>query len=63
MNIVRVMVSAGSVYTYVDFAMGKNQPWLGSEYTNVLSEGGRDEWKTRFNINVSSIFLMALFFV
>ncbi|HKK58330.1 MAG TPA: hypothetical protein VJ937_02530 [Salinivirga sp.] len=33
------MITAGSIYTYVDFAMGKNQPWLTSTFGTGLGEG------------------------
>jgi hypothetical protein len=33
------MISAGNIYTYVDFAMGKNQPWLTSTFGTGLGEG------------------------
>ncbi|MBD3401740.1 hypothetical protein GF420_02505 [candidate division GN15 bacterium] len=55
-NITGVLVTAGSVYTYVDFAQGKNHPWLGN-FTNGLAEGNPDaEWKMRFNINFGYYF-------
>lgn len=33
------MVTAGNIYTYVDFAMGKNQPWLTSSFGTGLGQG------------------------
>ncbi|MCG8701222.1 MAG: hypothetical protein MI922_24425 [Bacteroidales bacterium] len=33
------MVTAGNIYTYVDFAMGKNQPWLTPTFGTGLGEG------------------------
>ncbi|MBD3258143.1 hypothetical protein GF377_06895 [candidate division GN15 bacterium] len=54
-NITGVLITAGSVYTYVDYAMGKNQPWLG-QFTG-LGAGVEDaEWKARFNINIGYYF-------
>ncbi len=54
-NITGVLVTAGSVYTYVDVAQGKNQPWLGE--FNGLGAGNPDaEWKMRFNINFGYYF-------
>ncbi|MBD3331684.1 hypothetical protein GF356_02445 [candidate division GN15 bacterium] len=54
-NITGCLVTAGSVYTYVDVAQGKNQPWLG-QFTG-LGQGVEDaEWKMRFNINFGYYF-------
>ena len=33
------MITAGKIYTYVDFAMGKNQPWLTPSFGTGLDEG------------------------
>ncbi len=33
------LITAGNVYTYVDFAMGKNQPWLTPSFGTGLGEG------------------------
>jgi hypothetical protein len=38
MNVTGVLVSAGSVYTYFDIAAGKDQPWLGPNWTNGLEQ-------------------------
>ncbi|WP_439182828.1 hypothetical protein [Carboxylicivirga taeanensis] len=57
MNVTGVMVTSGSIYTYVDYAMGKNQPWLGPEWTHGLGAGNPDaEWEARFNINIGYYF-------
>ncbi|WP_430811149.1 MULTISPECIES: hypothetical protein [unclassified Carboxylicivirga] len=57
MNVTGVMVSAGPIYTYIDYAMGKNQPWLSPEWTNGLGAGNPDaEWEARFNINIGYYF-------
>jgi hypothetical protein len=51
------MITAGSVYTYVDVAMGQNHPWLGPNYGTSLAAGTPDAnmW-TRFNINMGYYF-------
>lgn len=50
------LVTAGSIYAYFDYAMGKNNAWLGS-WTNGLAAGTADaEWESRFNINVGYYF-------
>ncbi len=57
MNVTGAMVTAGNVYTYFDFAAGKDQPWLGPEWTNALASGTDDaNWEMRFNINIGYYF-------
>ncbi|RZT95975.1 hypothetical protein EV201_0604 [Ancylomarina subtilis] len=57
MNVTGAMFTAGNIYTYFDLAAGKNQPWLGSEWTNALASGTLDaKWEMRFNINVGYYF-------
>lgn len=54
-NVTGVLIVAGNVYTYVDVAQGKNNPWLG-QFTG-LGAGVKDaEWKMRFNINMGYYF-------
>lgn len=51
------LISAGNIWTYVDFAMGKNQPWLTGSFGKGLGSGVSDaEWNTRFNINIGYYF-------
>jgi hypothetical protein len=57
MNVTGVLVSAGSVYTYFDIA-GKDQPWLGPNWTNGLA-GSDAKWEVRFNMNI--VLLLDLF--
>lgn len=57
MNVAGVMVTAGSVYTYIDFAAGKDHPWLGPNWTNGLGAGSPDaSWEMRFNVNLGYYF-------
>lgn len=57
MNVTGVLITAGNIYTYVDYAMGKNQPWLGPDWTNGLAAGNPDaDWDSRFNINIGYYF-------
>jgi len=52
-----MLVTAGSIYTYVDYAMGKNQPWLTGSFGKGLGTGVEDpDWNTRFNINIGYYF-------
>lgn len=57
MNVTGVLISAGNVYTYIDAAYGKDQPWLGPVWGDALSMGtvGSD-WEMRFNINIGYYF-------
>lgn len=57
MNVTGVLISAGNIYTYVDAAHGKNQPWLGPVWTDALAAGTADaDWEMRFNINIGYYF-------
>ncbi len=56
MNDFGFLLTAGSIYTYIDYAAGKNQPWLGKSWTNGLASGGDNNWEARFNINIGYYF-------
>lgn len=57
MNVLGCMVSAGRLVTYIDWAAGKNQPWLGPDWQSGLSSGNPDaKWNSRFNINFGYYF-------
>lgn len=57
MNVTGVCLTAGQVYTYIDWGMGKNQPWIGSEWTKALAQGvDNAPWEARFNINIGYYF-------
>lgn len=50
------LITAGKVFTYVDYAFGKNNAWLGA-WDNGLAEGSADaKWESRFNINMGFYF-------
>ncbi len=50
------LVTAGGLYTYVDWAFGKNNAWLGS-WENGLAEGDAGaQWENRLNINFGYYF-------
>jgi len=52
-----ILLSAGPVYTYIDYAMGKNQPWLTPNFGEGMGVGDADaEWQKRFNINIGYYF-------
>lgn len=57
MNVTGVLITAGQLYTYLDFAAGKDQPWLGPVWTSALAEGTPGaSWEMRFNINFGYYF-------
>ncbi|WP_034921693.1 hypothetical protein [Gillisia sp. CAL575] len=57
MNVTGVLVSAGNVYTYVDYAAGYNHSWLGGNFVDDFSSGNPDaKWEARFNINIGYYF-------
>lgn len=57
MNVLGMMLSKGGFITYIDWAAGKNQPWLGPDWQNGLAAGGASgKWNSRFNINIGYYF-------
>ena len=54
-NVTGVLVTAGRVYTYIDIAHGKNNPWLG-QYSGLGTGIPGAEWKMRFNANMGYYF-------
>lgn len=51
------LISAGPVYTYVDYAMGKNHPWLNATFGEGLGVGDKNTgWNKRFNMNIGYYF-------
>ena len=56
-NITGVLVTAGHIYTYIDYAAGYNHSWLGGNFVNDFAEGNPDaKWEARFNINIGYYF-------
>lgn len=52
-----IMFQSGPISTYVEYAMGKNQPWFTSNFGEGLAEGSKDaRWNGRFNINIGYYF-------
>jgi hypothetical protein len=57
MNVTGVLVSAGNLYTYVDYAAGYNHSWLGGNFVDDFSKGNPEaKWEARFNINIGYYF-------
>ncbi|WP_339925320.1 hypothetical protein [uncultured Cyclobacterium sp.] len=57
MNVTGVLITAGNIYTYLDYAAGLNHSWLGGNYIDDFSRGtpGAD-WEARFNVNIGYYF-------
>ncbi len=56
-NVTGVLLSMGPIYTYLDYALGKNHAWLGEEWTNAFAEGGAsNSWSARLNLNIGYYF-------
>src|SRR5699024_11153409 len=55
-NVTGALFHLGPVFTYLDYAVGKNHSWLGKEFTNALAEGGADPWGARLNLNIGYYF-------
>jgi len=64
MNVFGVLLTAGPIYTYIDYASGVNQDWLGpwggfGENGDKYGFGqgaAKEEWNSWFNINVGYYF-------
>ncbi len=57
MNVTGMVISAGPIYMYMDWAMGKNQAWFGNDWENALAQGSTNaSWNYRFNINLGFYF-------
>ncbi len=55
-NVTGVMFTAGPIYAYLDYAMGKNHAWLGGDWNHAFSQGGSDKWHARANFNIGYYF-------
>jgi hypothetical protein len=56
-NVFGFSVAAGGLFTYVDLAMGRNQPWLTDSFGTGLGPGVADApWNARFNVNLGYYF-------
>lgn len=57
MNVTGVLVTAGNIYTYIDYAAGLNHSWLGGNFVDDFSRGTPGaKWEARFNINIGYYF-------
>lgn len=57
MNVMGVLVTAGNLYTYIDYAAGYNHSWLGGNFVDDFAAGNPNaKWEARFNINFGYYF-------
>ena len=57
MNVTGVLITAGHLYTYIDYAAGYNHSWLGGNFVNDFAAGSPSaQWEARFNINFGFYF-------
>lgn len=57
-----VLITSGPIYLYVDYALGKNHPWLTSNFGEGLGAGSKNaRWNNRLNINIGYYFDVTLF--
>ena len=51
------LINANALQIHVDYAMGRNQPWLTSHFGQGLGQGVENaRWNGRFNINIGYYF-------
>lgn len=56
-NVTGAMLTMGPVYSYIDYAMGRNHAWLGEEWTDAFArDDNKSSWSARFNINLGYYF-------
>ncbi|KIO45673.1 hypothetical protein BA92_04210 [Sanguibacteroides justesenii] len=55
-NVTGLLVVAGPVWLYVDYALGKNHAWLGPDWNGFGPGGASESWHARFNMNIGYYF-------
>lgn len=57
MNVTGLLITAGNIYTYIDYAAGLNHSWLGGNFIDDFSSGTSEtDWEARFNVNIGYYF-------
>ncbi len=52
-----LLIAAGPIFMYIDYAMGKNHPWFNEKFGEGLCIGDPDaKWMKRFNVNIGYYF-------
>ena len=55
-NVTGCLLTAGPVWVYIDYALGKHQAWLGPDWEAFGAGTGSNKWNARFNVNVGYYF-------
>ena len=56
-NVLGLLITAGPVFTYIDYAIGKNHAWFGNAWTSSFAQGDpAHKWNGRLNINMGYYF-------
>lgn len=56
-NVLGASFAAGPIFSFVDFAFGRNQPFISENYATALGAATTNEpWELRFNINMGVYF-------
>lgn len=55
-NVSGCLLTAGPVLSYIDYALGKNQAWLGPDWDGFGWGEMSSSWHARFNINIGYYF-------
>jgi len=55
-NVTGAFLNMDPFKVYVEAAWGRNNPFIGSNYTDALASGGTNTWQFRFNINAGFYF-------
>lgn len=50
------LITAGPVYTYIDYVMGKRHAWLGPDWNSFAGEAQSNQWHARLNVNIGYYF-------
>lgn len=55
-NVTGCLVVTGPVSTYIDYALGKHQAWLGPDWNGFGEGKGSNSWHARLNVNIGYYF-------
>ncbi len=55
-NVTGCLIAAGPVLTYIDYALGKHQAWLGPDWNGFGAGAGSNSWHARLNVNIGYYF-------
>lgn len=55
-NVTGCLIATGPVLTYIDYALGKHQAWLGPDWNGFGAGQGSNSWHARLNVNIGYYF-------